>query len=98
VDKNCRPNVNLLCNWGAVGLNFNFHHLIALSSGNHIYPLLLNSFKQCYINLAGQFFIDSTVAPVVFSFHKQMVKAFEDKDDGAAVQIMTPCWAMGRNT
>ena len=70
-------------------LDFNFHHLVALSSGNRIYPLLLNSFKHCYINLAGQFFMDSTVVPEVFGFHKQMVQAFEDKDDGAAAQIMT---------
>ena len=70
-------------------LDFNFHHLIALFSGNRIYPLLLNSFKHCYINLAGQFFIDSTVVPEVFSFHKEMVKAFEDKDEKTAAQIMT---------
>ena len=70
-------------------LDFNFHHLIALFSGNRIYPLLLNSFKHCYINLAGQFFNDSTVVPEVFSFHKEMVKAFEDKDDDTAAQIMT---------
>jgi DNA-binding FadR family transcriptional regulator len=69
-------------------LDFNFHHLVALSSANRIYPLLLNSFKQCYINLAGQFFIDSSVVPEVFGFHKQMVQAFEDKDDRAAAQIM----------
>ena len=69
-------------------LDFNFHHLVALSSGNRIYPLLLNSFKHCYINLAGQFFIDPAVVPEVFRFHKQMVTAFEDQDDGAAAQIM----------
>jgi len=69
-------------------LDFNFHHLVALSSGNRIYPLLLNSFKQCYINLAGQFFNDSTVVPEVFHFHKQIVTAFTDKDDGAAAQLM----------
>lgn len=74
---------------GVSELDFNFHHLVALSSGNHIYPLLLNSFKHCYINLAGQFFIDSTVVPEVFSFHKEMVKAFEDKDEKTAAQIMT---------
>ena len=51
--------------------------------------MLLNSFKHCYINLAGQFFIDSSVVPVVFGFHKQMVQAFEDKDDAAAARIMT---------
>ena len=69
-------------------LDFNFHHLVALSSGNRIYSLLLNSFKQCYINLAGQFFIDSTVVPEVFRFHKKMVRAFEDKNEKAAAQIM----------
>jgi DNA-binding FadR family transcriptional regulator len=69
-------------------LDFNFHHLVALSSGNHIYPLLLNSFKQCYINLACQFFIDSTVVPEVFNFHQQMVKAFEEKNEKTAVHIM----------
>jgi DNA-binding FadR family transcriptional regulator len=69
-------------------MDFSFHHLVALSSGNQIYPLLLNSFKHCYINLAGQFYIDSTVVPEVFRFHKQMVRAFEYKDDRTAVQIM----------
>jgi GntR family transcriptional repressor for pyruvate dehydrogenase complex len=70
-------------------LDFNFHHLVALSSGNRIYPLLLNSFKHCYINLAGQFFIDSTVVPEVFGCHKQMVNAIESKDGGTAAEIMT---------
>jgi GntR family transcriptional repressor for pyruvate dehydrogenase complex len=70
-------------------LDFNFHHLVALSSGNRIYPLLLNSFKHCYINLAGQFFIDSAVVPEVFGCHKQMVKAIESKDGGTAAEIMT---------
>jgi len=76
-------------------LDFNFHHLVALSSGNRIYPLLLNSFKQCYINLAGQFFDDAAMVPEVFSFHKQMVKAFEDKDEKSAAQIMTRMLAQG---
>lgn len=68
-------------------LDFNFHHLVALASGNHVYPLLINSFKQCYLNLTGQFYADSAVVPVVFGFHKEMVKAFEDKDDVKAVRI-----------
>ncbi|MCP4627536.1 MAG: FCD domain-containing protein [bacterium] len=52
-------------------LDFDFHHLVAISSGNHIYPLLLNSFKHCYINPAGQFFMDSPLVPEVFGFHKE---------------------------
>jgi len=73
---------------GISELDFDFHHLIALASGNHIYPLLLNSFKHCYLNLAGQFFSAPSVVPVVFDFHKRMVKALEDKDEKAAAQIM----------
>jgi len=69
-------------------LDFDFHHLIALASGNHIYPLLLNSFKHCYLNLAGQFFSDPTVVPVVFDFHKKMVKAIKDKNEKSAAGIM----------
>ena len=69
-------------------LDFDFHHLIALASGNHIYPLLLNSFKHCYANLAGQFFADPTVVPVVFDFHKKMVKAIKDKNEKSAARIM----------
>lgn len=73
---------------GICELDFDFHHLIALASGNHIYPLLLNSFRHCYANLAGQFFSDPRVVPVVFDFHKKMVKAVEDKDEKAAARIM----------
>ncbi|MBW1641950.1 MAG: FadR family transcriptional regulator, partial [Deltaproteobacteria bacterium] len=50
--------------------DFAFHHLIAMASGNMIYPLLLNSFKQFYLNLAGQFFSDASLIPTVFEFHR----------------------------
>ena len=70
------------------GLDFKFHHLIAMASGNLIYPLLLNSFKQCYLNLTGQFFADASLVPVVFSYHKEIVNAFENKDEKTAVQVM----------
>ena len=43
-------------------LDYQFHHLVAMASGNLVYPLLLNSFKGCYLNLAGQFYSDPTVA------------------------------------
>ncbi len=69
-------------------LDFEFHHLLALASGNHIYPLLLNSFKHCYANLAGQFFSDPTVVPAVFDFHKKLVKAIQDKNEKSAARIM----------
>ena len=69
-------------------LDFDLHHLLALASGNHIYPLLINSFRHCYANLAGQFFADQTVVPIVFDFHKQLVKAVKNKNDKSAARIM----------
>lgn len=69
-------------------LDFYFHHLVALASGNHIYPLLINSFKQCYLNLTGQFFSDPAVVPVVFDFHKKMVNAIKDKNEKSTAGIM----------
>jgi len=80
---------------GISELDFNFHHLVALASGNSIYPLLLNSFKPCYITLAGQFFNDPAMVPVVFAYHKQIVKAFEEKDEKNAVQIMRNMLILG---
>lgn len=76
-------------------LDFDFHHLVALSSGNHIYPLLLNSFKHCYLNLASQFFYDPAVVPEVFAFHKKMVRALEEKNEKEAVRIMKNMLAHG---
>ena len=76
-------------------LDFCFHHLVALSSGNLIYPLLLNSFKQCYLNLAGQFFLNHEVVPVVFDLHNQMVAAIKEKKSRKAADIMRRMLAHG---
>ncbi len=69
-------------------LDFDFHHQIAIATGNHIYPLLLNSFKQFYFNLAGQFFSDPAVVEAVFLFHEKMVGAIRQKDANQAAGIM----------
>ncbi len=69
-------------------IDFDFHHLIAMATANMIYPLLINTFKQVYINLTRQFFSDTTLVSDVFRFHKAMVDAIEKKDDTMAVDIM----------
>ena len=69
-------------------VDFEFHHAVALASGNHLYPLLLNSFKQVYTNLAGRFFSDPSFAPMVFDFHKELASAIAAGDGQAAVSIM----------
>ena len=76
-------------------LDFRFHHLLALASGNQIYPLLINSFKQVYLNLAMQFFEDPTVVQTVHAFHRNMLKAIENRDDAAAVSVMQRLLAHG---
>lgn len=80
---------------GICALDFDFHHLVALASGNHIYPLLLNSFKNCYLNLACQFFCDAAVVPEVFAFHKAMVDAIDEQDEKTAARIMKGLLAHG---
>lgn len=69
-------------------IDFDFHHLIAMATDNMVYPLLINSFKQVYINLTRQFFSDTSLVTDVFNFHKAMVDAIEERDDTAAVDIM----------
>jgi GntR family transcriptional repressor for pyruvate dehydrogenase complex len=69
-------------------LDFEFHLLIAVASGNAVFPLLLNSFRQVYTNLSGQFFKDSQVIITVHKYHRDMVRALECKDAKKTVLIM----------
>ncbi|MEW6263474.1 MAG: FadR/GntR family transcriptional regulator [Thermodesulfobacteriota bacterium] len=78
-------------------LDFSLHHLVAMASGNLLYPLLLNSFKDVYINLAGQFFTDPAVTPMVLDFHRSLVKAVEAGEPRRAARIMERMLAHGRD-
>jgi GntR family transcriptional repressor for pyruvate dehydrogenase complex len=69
-------------------LDFEFHLLIAMASGNAVYPLLLNSFRQVYTNLSGQFFKESQVIITVHKYHRDMVRALESKDVKKAMSTM----------
>jgi len=70
-------------------LDYAFHQIIALASGNFIYSLLLNSFREIYLHLSTLFFSDPEVCPVVFDAHKKIVKAVWEQDEEKAVRIMT---------
>lgn len=70
------------------GLDYAFHHQIAMASANMVYPLFLNSFKEVYTNLSHQFFSDPAVAPVVKDSHQRIAQAIADKDAQAASTIM----------
>jgi fatty acid metabolism transcriptional regulator FadR len=76
-------------------LDFDFHHLITIATGNHIYPLLLNSFKQFYFNLASQFFSDPAVVEAVFIFHEKMAQAIKQRNAVGAATIMKDMLAHG---
>lgn len=57
--------------------DFDFHLEIALASGNHMYPMILNSLKGVHSNLAGRFYHDvyGTVTVIqVLDYHQQLVQ------------------------
>lgn len=77
------------------GLDFDFHHMVTLSSGNLIYPLLINSFKPVYTFLTSIFFSEPEVVPVTASFHRRLTAAIETGDTGEAIDTMSEILAHG---
>jgi len=69
-------------------LDFEFHLLVAVASGNSIYPLLLNSFRPVYTNLSGQFFKDPSVSAMVHTYHRKLAKAIESGEAKKATAVM----------
>ena len=72
-------------------LDFSFHLLTAIASGNLVYPLIINSFKGVYTNLTGEFFhkySDSPVLEMVKQFHVGLVETFERQDAEDAATTM----------
>ncbi len=70
-------------------LDYRFHQIIAAASGNFIYSLLLNSFREIYLHLSTLFFTDPEVCPVVFGTHRKIVEAVRQQDEKEAVRLMT---------
>jgi GntR family transcriptional repressor for pyruvate dehydrogenase complex len=71
-----------------VDLDFAFHHVLALASGNPIYPMLVKSFEPADKNLASRFFADSALVPGVFDRHADITTAVADRDGRRAVALM----------
>lgn len=72
-------------------LDFDFHLLIAIASGNLVYPLILNSFKNVYTHFTGEFFRlcnDEKVIREVFQYQSRLVDAIYRKDPFAASDVM----------
>ncbi len=78
-----------------VALDFEFHLLVSLASGNLVFPLLINSFKQVYTNLTGQFFEIPDVIQAVHDFHEQLLVAIKQRDPDRAERVMNEMLAHG---
>lgn len=74
---------------GIVDLDYNLHHIIALASGNSIYPLLMNTFKKLYTSLSSIFYTVENIVDEVFNFHFDLVESIKQKDETKSVEIMT---------
>jgi len=70
------------------GLDFQFHHLVALASGNPVYAMLMKSFEPAYTNLSGRFFAVPGMAKGVFRGHEALVRLIEQRDTEGAVSVM----------
>ncbi|GMT44281.1 MAG: GntR family transcriptional regulator [bacterium] len=70
-------------------LDYNFHQIIALASGNFIYSLLMNSFRDIYLHLSTLFFSETEVCTTVFDTHKKIVEAIRNQNPEKAVNFMT---------
>jgi GntR family transcriptional repressor for pyruvate dehydrogenase complex len=69
-------------------LDFQFHHLIAIASGNILYPLLLNSCRPLYINFVTMFYPIPGIRPSVLQFHRDLIDAIAARDPEDAQKIM----------
>ncbi len=69
-------------------LDFEFHHLIALASGNPVYPLFLNSFKEVYTVLSTLFFGDPNNAKWARRKHELLVETLKDHNPNMAAKVM----------
>ncbi len=70
-------------------IDYRFHQVIAVASGNFIYSLLLNSFRDIYLHLSTLFFSETEVCPVVFDAHRNIVEAIRNHQEKEAVVLMT---------
>lgn len=79
-----------------VDVDFDFHHSVALASGNPIYPMFVKSFEPAAKNLAGQFFAVKSVTAIVFGFHRDLVAAVAARDEDCAAAVMLELLHHGR--
>lgn len=72
-----------------VGIDYEFHLLIAIASGNEIYPLLMNSFRRIYDDILKSFYADASVIQPVFALHERLTAAIASGDtEGSGLAML----------
>jgi DNA-binding FadR family transcriptional regulator len=79
-------------------LDFQFHHLVAMASGNIFYPLLLNSCRPLYINFASIFYAIPGNRTKVVRFHEELITAIAENDASTAQAVMVAMLDHGYNS
>ncbi|NTW08582.1 MAG: FCD domain-containing protein, partial [Anaerolineaceae bacterium] len=79
-------------------LDFQFHHLVAMASGNIFYPLLLNSCRPLYINFASIFYAIPGNRTKVVRFHEELITAIAENDASTAQEVMVAMLDHGYNS
>lgn len=83
-----------------VELDFEFHLQVSLASGNMVYPLIINSFKNVYTHFTSEFFKrwqDTPVIDEVYAYHRKLVDAIRARQPQSAGQIMLEALEHGEN-
>jgi GntR family transcriptional repressor for pyruvate dehydrogenase complex len=69
-------------------LDFSFHMQVAHASGNLLYPLILNSFKEVYTSFTGRFFeyyLASDVLAEVYGYHERLIQKRDERQAGSTM-------------
>lgn len=68
--------------------DYQFHFTVALRSGNLVYPMLMNTFKQIYLSLLERFFRAPGVVATVCRFRRELLGAIREGNSDSARKVM----------
>lgn len=71
-----------------VAVDFEFHHRVALASGNAVYAMFVKSLEPAHAGLASHFFAAIGDAAPVFAGHRELFKAIKNQEPDLARQLM----------
>lgn len=68
--------------------DFQFHHSLAMASGNMVYPLLINSFRSVYLNILLRFYKHNIDFKPILDNHSRIIAALQRRDSDTAASEM----------